>query len=77
VKVFVNVGKKDRASAKDIVGALMREVKLAKGDIGRIDVRDTFSIVEVARGAAARVVEQLPGVTIRGRRVSARLDRYE
>ena len=76
VKVFVNVGKKDRASAKDLVGALIREVGLAKAEIGRIDVRDTFSVVEVAAGVADRVVRELSGVTIRGRRAMARLDRY-
>jgi len=75
VKVFVNVGKKDRASAKDMVGALIREAGLAKGDIGRIEVRETFSLVEVAPGAADRAVRGLGGATIRGRRVLARLDR--
>ena len=72
LKVFVNVGKKDRASAKDLVGALIREVKLTKGDIGRVDVRDTFSIVEIASTVADRAVRNLGGVTIRGRRVHAR-----
>ena len=76
VRVFVNVGTKDRASAKDLVGALIKEVKIAKGDIGRIDVRETFSVVEVAAGVADRVVRELNGVTIRGRRAMARLDRY-
>ncbi len=76
VKVFVNVGKKDRASAKDLVGALIREVGLAKAEIGPIDVRDTFSVVDVAPAVAERVLRQLPGVTIRGRRAQARLDRY-
>lgn len=75
VRVFVGVGKKDRASAKDLVGALIREAGVAKGDIGRIDVRETFSIVEVAAGAADRAVRGLTGTTIRGRRVLARLDR--
>ena len=70
------MGKKDRASAKDIVGALISEVNLAKEDIGRIDVRETFSIIEVSSGAAPRVLKDIGGVTIRGRRVSARLDRY-
>src|SRR5213595_3631523 len=37
VKVFVGLGKKDRASAKDLVGALIREAGVPKGDIGRID----------------------------------------
>jgi hypothetical protein len=77
VRVFVNVGTKDRASAKDLVGALIKEVKIAKGDIGRIDVRETFSVVEVAAGVADRVVRDLSGVTIRGRRAMARLDRYD
>src|SRR5436190_432963 len=75
VKVFVGLGKKDRASAKDLVGALIREAGVPKGDIGRIDVRETFSLVEVAAGAADRAVRGLTGTTIRGRRVLARLDR--
>ena len=75
VKVFVGVGKKDRASAKDLVGALIREAGVPKDDIGRIDVRDSFSLVEVAAGAADRAVRGLTGTTIRGRRVIARLDR--
>jgi len=75
VRVFVAVGKKDRASAKDLVGALIREAGLAKGDIGRIEVREAFSIVEVAAAAADRAVRGLTGTTIRGRRVLARLDR--
>ncbi len=75
VKVFVNVGKKDHVTAKDLVGAMIREVGVAKGDIGRIEVRETFSLVEVASGIAERAVRGLPGVTIRGKRVAARLDR--
>ena len=74
VKVSVNVGRKDRAAAKDLVGALIREVGLGKDDIGRIDVRDTFTLVDVADRAADRVVRGLTGVTIKGRRAVARLN---
>lgn len=75
VKLFVTIGKKDRAAAKDLVGALLREVGLAKGDLGRVEVRETFSLVEVAAPVAAHAARRLSGVTIRGRRVLARLDR--
>jgi len=75
LKIFVNVGKKDRAGPKDLVGALIREVGLEKSALGKIEVRETFSVVEVAAGEAERVVHALTGVTIRGRRVAARLDR--
>ena len=76
-KIFVNVGKKDGAAAKDLVGALIREVGLDKGAIGKIEVRETFSVVEVTAGEVARAIRGLMagGVTIRGRRVQARLDR--
>lgn len=75
VKLFVNIGKKDRVTAKDFVGALIREAGVAKGDVGRIEVRETFSLVEVAAGAADRAIRGLTGTTIRGRRVTARSDR--
>jgi hypothetical protein len=74
-KVFVTVGRKDQASAKDLVGALIKEVGLQKGQIGKIDVRDTFSLIEVADSVADQAVQRLAGVTIKGRRVAARPDR--
>ena len=74
-KLFVYVGRKDRASAKDLVGALIKEAGLQKGQIGKIDVRDTFSLVEIAPAAMEQAVQRLSGVTIRGRRVTARPDR--
>jgi hypothetical protein len=74
-KVFVTVGTKDRASAKDLVGALIKEVGLQKGQIGKIDVRETFSLIEVSSDAADQAVRRLSGASIRGRRVSARPDR--
>src|SRR5882672_4271323 len=74
-KVFVTVGTKDRASAKDLVGALIKEVGLQKGQIGKIDVRETFSLVEVAAQVADEAVRRLTGVTIRRPRIAARPDR--
>ena len=74
-KVFVTVGTKDRASAKDLVGALIKEVGLQKGQIGKVDVRDSFSLIEVSPDVADQAVRRLSGISIRGRRVSARPDR--
>jgi hypothetical protein len=74
-KVFVTVGTKDRASAKDLVGALIKEAGLQKGQIGKIEVRETFSLVEVAPPVVNQAVQRLTGVSIRGRRVAARPDR--
>lgn len=75
VKVFINVGKKDRASAKDLVGALTREVGLGRTDIGRIELREAFCLVHLAPHAADAAIRGLSRVAIRGRRVTARRDR--
>ena len=74
-RLFVTVGTKDRASAKDLVGALIKEAGLQKGQIGRIDVRETYSLVDVSPPVIDQAVRRLSGVAIRGRRVTARPDR--
>ncbi len=71
-KIFVSVGKKDRVGAKDLVGALTRELGLAREDIGRIVVRETFSVVETVPAVAERAIKGLAATTIRSRRVQAR-----
>lgn len=75
VRLFVNVGKKDRAAAKDLVGAMTREIGLSREDIGRIEVRDGFTLVSVASHAVDTAIRGLSRVAIRGRRLSARRDR--
>lgn len=74
-RVFVPVGRKDRVSAKDLVGALIKEAGLQKDQIGKIDVRDAFSLVEIAPQITDQALRRLSGVSIRGRRVTARRDR--
>jgi ATP-dependent RNA helicase DeaD len=75
VRLFVNVGKKDRAGAKDLVGALTREIGLTREDIGRIEVREGFTLVSVAPHAVDAAIRGLSRVAIRGRRITARRDR--
>ena len=64
-------GSKRRQAAE----ALIKEAGLQKGQIGKIDVRETFSLVDIASAAVDQAVRRLTGVSIRGRRVSARPDR--
>jgi ATP-dependent RNA helicase DeaD len=74
VRIFINVGSRDNATPRDIVGAITGEAGISSDKIGKIDLRDTHSLVEIAPDAAERVVNALGGVVIRGRRVNARLD---
>lgn len=75
VRVFVNVGERDGVSPRDLVGAIANEAGIAGSRIGRVEIRENHSLVELDAADAERAVEALSGVNIRGRRVSARVDR--
>jgi ATP-dependent RNA helicase DeaD len=74
-RVYVGVGKKDGATVNDLVAVLTKEVRVARDKIGRVELRDAFSLVEVPAQEAERVATALNGTTIRRRRVTARVDR--
>ncbi|HJR16857.1 MAG TPA: DbpA RNA binding domain-containing protein [Gemmatimonadales bacterium] len=74
-KIYVGVGKKDGATANDLVAVLTKELRVERGKIGRIELRDAYSLVEIPAQDAEKVALALNGVTIRRRRVTARVDR--
>ncbi len=74
-RVYVGIGKKDGATANDLVAVLTKEVRVERGKIGRVELRDAFSLVELPAQDAERVANALNGTTIRRRRVTARVDR--
>jgi ATP-dependent RNA helicase DeaD len=74
-RLFVSLGERDGVRANDLVGAIAGEADIKGSDIGKIDIRDTFSIVEVPADAAERVIASLNGTTIRNRSVRVDYDR--
>ena len=74
-KLWVGVGKKDGTRPGDLVGAIIGETKIAADRVGKIDIRELYSIVEVRGEDAERVAAALTGATMRGRRLTARIDR--
>jgi ATP-dependent RNA helicase DeaD len=73
-RLFVNVGSKDNARPADLVGAFANEGGITRSQIGRVDLRETYSLVEVDSHVATDVAAKVTGTTIRGRRVQARLE---
>jgi ATP-dependent RNA helicase DeaD len=59
----------------DLVGAITGETDAVGGQIGKIDIRDSYSLVDVETGIADHVIRELSGAAIRGRRVEVRRDR--
>ncbi len=73
-KLYVNVGARDHVGPGDLMGAILNETGTAREAIGRIEVKDNFSLVDVPAHLAEQIAEKLTGVDIRGRRVLARID---
>lgn len=73
-RVWIGAGKKDDATVADVVAVLAKEVGLDRSLIGRVDLKDTFTLVEVPAAEAERVAQKLVGLTIRRRKLSARVD---
>ncbi len=74
-RVYVGIGKKDGATVNDLVAVLTKDVRLERAKIGRVELRDAFSLVELPAQDAERVASALNGTTIRRRRITARVDR--
>ncbi|HTK47981.1 MAG TPA: DbpA RNA binding domain-containing protein [Gemmatimonadaceae bacterium] len=72
--LFVNLGERDGVRPQELVAAVTSSAGLPTSQIGRIEVRDTHAIVEVAASVAELVAGKLTGSVVRGRRVQARVD---
>ena len=73
-RLFVNLGEKDGLRPQEIVTAITTEAGIPGSQVGKVEVRDTHSIVEVAASVAELVVGKITGSVVRGRKVQARLD---
>ncbi len=73
-RVFLGVGTRDGARVGDIVGAVANEAGLAGDRIGAVELFESHATVELDAADAAKVVEALANASLRGRRLSARID---
>ena len=70
VRLFVNIGKKDRVRIGDILGAIAGESGMQGNLVGAIDMYDKYTFVEVPREYAADVIEAMKHAKIKGRNVN-------
>ena len=70
VRFFINIGRKDKAKARDIIKAIADKTGLSSSSIGKIDVFDKFSFVEVPENSANDVISSMRGARIKGRSVN-------
>jgi ATP-dependent RNA helicase DeaD len=74
-KLFLSVGERDGLTAKDLVGAITGEAGVPGSTVGKVEIRQSHTLVEVHEPVARKVIAALNGTTIRGRAVRADFDR--
>ncbi|MDH3222631.1 MAG: DbpA RNA binding domain-containing protein [Gemmatimonadota bacterium] len=75
VRLFVTAGSQDEVGARELLGAITGESNIAGNRVGRIDVREKHSLVEVRQEDAKRVIDALNGTTLGGRAIRVDYDR--
>lgn len=74
-RLFISIGSRDDVRPADIVGAVAGEADIPGSRIGKIEIRDSFSIVEVQADVADKVIQAVNGTTLKGRSVRVDYDR--
>lgn len=73
LRYYLGVGRFDRVTPRDIVGAIAGEANINSSIIGRIKLFDKFSTVELPEDTSQEVLDILSGITIRGNDARFRL----
>jgi ATP-dependent RNA helicase DeaD len=69
VRLFLTLGSKDGLRPNDVVGAIANEAKIPGKAIGVIEIKDTYSFVEIPEHLVERVVAAIARTRMRGRDV--------
>ena len=70
VKLFVSVGKKDKIMVKDIIGSMSSNTVVSGKEIGKVNILDKFSFVEVPKEYVEDVLTGMKGKPIKGKSVN-------
>ncbi|MQA88786.1 MAG: DEAD/DEAH box helicase [Gemmatimonas sp.] len=74
-RLFVSIGSRDDVGPGDLVGAFAGEADIPGSRIGKIEIRDSFSIVEIQADVAEKVIRAVNGTTLKGRSLRVDFDR--
>ncbi|WP_183140143.1 helicase-related protein, partial [Pseudomonas syringae] len=66
------LGARDGIAAKNLLGAILNEGGLAREAIGRIQVRDSFSLVELPEDGLERLLTKLKDTRVAGKQLKLR-----
>ena len=69
-RLFLNVGRKQKIQAKDILGSIAGETGVAGKHIGNIDVYDKYTFVDVDKSIAMTIIKKMKNRKIKGNKLN-------
>ncbi len=73
VSYRIEVGRRDGVAPREIVGAIANEAGLEGRFIGRIDIQEDYSLVDLPEGMPREIFQHLRGVFVCGKRLNMSL----
>lgn len=70
VRLFINVGRAQNIQARDVIGAIAGETGIQGKLIGKIDIYEKFTFVEVPKESARIVLDIMKNNTIKGKKIN-------
>ncbi|MCI9017164.1 MAG: DEAD/DEAH box helicase [Clostridia bacterium] len=67
VKLFFNLGRKDNIKVKDFVGSIAANSGISGQDIGKINILDKFSFIEVSQKHVQDIMQGMKGKQVKGK----------
>jgi ATP-dependent RNA helicase DeaD len=74
-RLFMTVGTRDGVKVGDLMGIVAGEGGIPGDHVGKIDLRESHALIEVAEADAASVIARVNGSMVKGRRVVVRAER--
>ncbi|WP_434578328.1 DEAD/DEAH box helicase [Thermoanaerobacterium thermosaccharolyticum] len=75
VRLFINLGRKDKLNKRTLLKLLMDIGDISKEDIGNIDIFDKFTFIDASKNAAKNIVNNSFDKIIDGKRIKIELSK--
>ena len=69
IRLYFNIGKKQSVKVKDFIWLLQEKAGISQQLLGRIDLLETFTYLELPASLAQSAIEALDGTSLRGHRL--------
>lgn len=75
-RLWLNVGRMDRIQPRDIVGCILGETGLPSATVGRVQLFERHTLVDVSATFESQILEALNRAAVRGRKLKAKIAAY-